>query len=809
MQTLWQDLRYGMRILIRNPGFTLFAISTLALGIGASAAMFSFFDAVLIKPMRYQAPEQLVIVWEQWSNGRKTTPDIATFQEWRRQNQVFSQLTAIRSMALNLTGHGAAERINSLFVSANYFDLIGAKPALGRFFSQDEDNPGRERVAVLTTRCWQQRFGGDPKILGADISLDNERYTVIGVAEPHKILDRSSTDLWLPLVFPSQNSQPIFFTAEARLKPGVTIEQADAEIKRITKGLAQNGLIHKNASALVQPLRDYIIGNYQQIVMLLMGAVTFMLLIACANVANLLLSRAMARKHEVAVRGALGAGRSRIMRQFLTESVLLAIVSSSMGVILAFWLIKGSKALMPPLMMPIETEATFDWRVLLFALGASLLTGISFGMAPAWQASRLDLTKSLQERGYGASARLLRNKLRSLLLVSEIALSFTLVIGAALLIRSFVRVLQADPGFQTERILTFQTFLDKNHYPQAHQLINYQTTFLDQLRALQGTQSVAVTSALPLSDNSFFNGISITGQSPGENPVRDTAAIRIVSSGYFETLGTRLLSGRYLSAHDTAQTSPVVVINQSLAKRHWPDRDPIGGQIQVAGSLFASRQFTIVGVVADQKHKGLLQQPAPEVYVLFSQLPEKALSSLAGRILNFAVRTTTTPSALTSTIRSLAAGIDKDQPLYSVSTMEELYSKSIAVPRFRTMIFSLFGTLALALGGLGVYGVMTYSVNQRTQEIGIRIALGASSGDVLRLVMWQGLVLTSAGIGIGLGAAIALTRFLTAYLYEVKATDVLTYIVVASILSSVALLASYLAARRAVKVDPIIVLRHE
>jgi putative ABC transport system permease protein len=808
MQTLWQDLRYGMRILIKKPGFTLIAIFTLALGIGASAAMFSFFDAVLFKPLAYHAPEQLVVVWE-LSWGKMRYPDIATFQEWRRQSQIFSHLTAITPRAFNLSGHGAAERIPGLFVSANYFDLLGAKPALGRFFSPDEDQAGREHVVVLTNRFWQQQFGGDPRILGADITLNNKRYVVIGVSAPHKIFDRSPADVWLPLVFPSDDSPPPVFTAEARLKPGVTVEQADAELKRITEGLAQQGLIRdKHASALVQPLRDHLVVRHRQMIMLLMGAVTFILLIACANVANLLLARSMARQREVAVRASLGAGRSRIVRQFLTESMLLAIISGGMGVILAFWLIKVFTALMPLRTIPIETEAAIDWRVLLFTLGASLLTGVIFGMAPAWQASRLDLTRSLQEHGYSASARLGRNKLRSLLLVSEIALTFTLVIGAALLIRSFARVLQVDPGFQTEHVLTFQTFLDETRYPKAHQLIQYQSAFLDQMQALPGSQSVAVTNALPLSGSSFFNGISIAGQSPGDNPTKTVAAIRIVSSGYFETLGIRLLSGRYLSARDTAQTSPVIVINQSMAKQHWPDRDPIGGQIQFVGKQFASLWFTIVGVVADQKHMDLRRQPDPAIYLLFSQTPDEALSSV-GRTLHFAMRTTNEPSTLTSAIRSLAAGLEKDQPLYHVRTMEELYSESIATPRFQTAIFSLFGTLALALGALGIYGVMAYSVSQRAQELGIRIALGAPSGDVLRLVMWQGLALTSAGIGIGLGAAIALTRFLTAYLYEVEATDALTYIVVASISSGVALLASYLPARRAVKVDPIIVLRHE
>jgi putative ABC transport system permease protein len=488
--------------------------------------------------------------------------------------------------------------------------------------------------------------------------------------------------------------------------------------------------------------------------------------------------------------------------------VLLAVAGGGVGVILAFWLIKGFTALMPPYMIPTETEATIDWRVLLFTLGASLLTAIIFGLAPAWQASRIDLTMSLQERSDGVSARLSRNKLRSLLLVSEIALTFTLVIGAALLIRSFARVLQIDPGFQTERILTFQTNLDKTRYPEAHQLIDYQTAMLDRIRALPGAQFAAVTNSTPLSGSSSFAIISIAGGSPEEKPAREGAAIRVVSPDYFETLGIRLLRGRYLSDRDTAQTSPVAVISQSLAKQHWPDRDPSGGQIQFAGKDFASLSFTIAGVVADHKHMRLQEKSGPEVYILFSQTPEKALSSY-GRTLHFAVRTTSEPSTLTPAIRGIAAGIDRDQPLYSVRTMEDLYSESVAMPRFQTAIFSVFGTLALIFAAGGVYGVMAYSVTQRKREIGIRMALGARGGDVLRLVIWQGLALASVGVGVGLGAAFTLARFLTSYLYEIKATDAPTYIMVALILSGVAMLASYLPARRAVKVDPMIVLRHE
>jgi putative ABC transport system permease protein len=806
---MFQDLRFGARMLLKNPGFTSIAIFTLALGIGASSAMFSFFDAVLFKPLAYQAPEQLVTVLEQTSGGRRILPSIPIFQEWRRQNRVFSHLSALAQTEFTRTGRGAAERVRGSTVSANYFELLGVQPVLGRFFSPDEDQAGKEKVVVLTNRYWKQRFGSDTRIVGADITLDNESYTVIGVAPPHDSFDRDSSEMWLPLVFTPDKirSQPRFFRVAARLKPGVTIEQADLEMKRITKGM--QGLTFDNkGSAVVQPLREYLVGpDYRRMTMLLMGAALFIMLIACANVANLLLGRSLVRRREIAVRAALGAGRLRLVRQLFTESVLLAIISGGIGVILAFWLIRGFTALMPRRTIPTEVEVTIDWRVLLFTVGASLLTGIIFGLAPAWQASRTDLTRSLQEHDSGASARLGRNKLRSLLLVSEIALTFTLVIGAALLIRSFARVLQIDPGFQTERILTFQTNLDKKRYLQAHQLIDYQTAMLDRMRALPGAQSAAVSNSNPLSGSSLFMTITIPGDSPGEKPTQEGPAVRAVSAGYFETLGIRLLNGRYLSEYDTAQTLPVIVINQSLAKLRWPGRDPLGRQIQLVGNTFASHSYGIVGVVADHKHMWLQENSGPEVYLLFSQLPEKVLSTIGRRTLHFAVRTTSEPSILTPTIRDIAAGVDKDQPIYNVKTMEELYSDSVARPRFRTAIFSVFGTLALALAAIGVYGVMAYSVTQRTHEICIRMALGARSVDVLRLVIRQGLALALAGTCLGLGGAIALTRFLNAYLYEITATDAPTYIVVTLILFTVAILATYLPARRALKIDPMNVLR--
>jgi predicted permease len=807
-----QDLRYGVRILLKNPGFTLIAVFTMALGIGATTAMFSFVDAALFKPLAYRAPERLVMAWERLPDGGKNMPDIASFKEWRAQNRLFSQIAATTSGGgLNLTGREVAERMRGEFVSANYFELLGVQPALGRAFSADEEQAGKEHVAVLSNRCWTQRFGADPAALNRAITLNNESYTVIGVLPPHSIFDRSSTEVWLPLVFtPERVREGSRFMVLGRLKAGVAIEQADAELKRITEGMSRGGLMdNKNVSALVQPLRSHLVNDSRRnLLLLLMGAVLFILLIACVNVANLLLARASARQGETSIRAALGAGRLRLMRQFLTESLLLSVIGGSAGVLLAFWLIKGFTALMPRFTLPAETEVALDWRILLFTAGVSLLAGLIFSLAPAWQASRVDLTKKLQERGYGSSARLGRNRLRSLMLVSEIALTFVLVIGASLLIRSFVRLLQVESGFQTERILTFQTDLDQTRYPQAHQLIDYQTELLNRMRALPGVGSVAATNSLPLSGYGLNRLISIPGRSPGAAPVNQGVGVRIISPGYFSTFGISLLQGRLPSDQDTARTPPVILINQRMARRHWPDRDPTGMQVYFRAKSLSSISYTIIGVVPDLKHMRLERETEPEVYLLASQLPEMELTSY-WRNLQFAVRTTNDSFSLIENIRAIAGSIDRDQPLYGIKTMEQMYSDSMADPRFRTFLFAIFGALALALAAIGIYGVTAYSVTQRTHEIGIRMALGAQTGDVMRLVMRHGLVLVSAGIGLGVVAAIALTRFLSGFLYEVRATDIPTYIGVALILSGVALAANYVPARRATRVDPLASLRHE
>ena len=809
-----QNLRYGARMLLKNPGFTVVAILSLALAIGANTAMFSYVDAVLLKPLAYRDSDRLVMVWELYPDGGKALPSSVAFLEWRAQAKAFSHLSAISSSSasLNLTGSDRTERILGSFVSANYFEMLGVQPALGRSFRSEEEQLGNEHVTLLTNRFWQQRFGADPNILGATILLNSESYTVIGVLPGGGIFDRKMNDVWLPLAFKPEQLSPDtrLFSVMGRLNHGSTIEQANAEVKWIAEKMSQRSQSNKKAfSAFVEPLSNHIVGRQTRaILFLLMGSAVFILLIACANVANLLLARGAARQREIAIRMALGASRSRLMRQFLTESVLLAIISGGFGAILAIWLVKGLAGLMPRLTIPNEVEVALDWRVLLFTFGVSFLTGIVFGLTPAWVVTRLDLTGPLQERNVGSSARLSRNKPRSLLLISEIALCFALLIGAALMVRSFMRLLQVELGFETRNILTLRASFDLVRYPQANQIVAYQSELRNRIRALPGVASAAVTNALPLGGTSAKGVIHILSKGSVEKKKPAPAALRVVSPDYFATMGIRLLKGRFLSERDTMQSPPIVVINRSLATQFGPGDDPIGSQIQIAGDNFAQISFTIVGVVNDIRHTRLEGNPEPEIYVPIDQAPDKALSTY-GRSLFFVTRTVVNPATLIATIQTLAASVDKNQPIYGVRTMEQVYLESITQSRFLTTLFGLFGVLALSLAAVGVYGVMAYSVTQRTQEIGIRMALGAQTSDVSRLVIGQALALTCAGLMIGLALALALSRYLSSLLYEVTPTDVVTYSGVALLLSGVALLASYLPVRTATKIDPISALRYD
>jgi predicted permease len=816
LEDLAQDTRYALRMLRTHKGFSLAAVITIALGIGANTAMFSFLDAAILKPLGYRDPERLVMIWHQSPQGTTSHPSPPTFFEWRAQNQVFSHLSgySLLNDNLNLTGRGEPEKIHSQFVSANYFDMMGAQVVLGRAFNADEDQIGRERVVILSHRFWQRRFGADPKALGESITLNDKPYTVIGVLPATGVFARNRAEVWLPMAIPPEQNRPdrAFFLAYGRLKPGVTLEQARAEMNRIAAVMDQQGPPDRQGSPiLVEPLRDRIVGgDLRKMLWLLAGATIFILLITSANVANLLLARGAARQQEIAIRAALGASRMRISRQCLTESLLLAALGGVSGLILAHWSIQALISLMPPSIFPDEVEIGLDYRMLLFTLGLTFLTGIVFGLAPAWQAAKFKLTGQLHRQREEFSMRLAGNRSRSLMLVVEIASAIVLLIGSTLMIRSFARLLSVDPGFPTEQALSLSTNLAESRYPQSHQLVSYQAEMLSRLRSLPGVKSAAATNNLPLGEYGLTGGVFDPNR-PQEGVI---ANLSVVSTDYFTAMGIKLQKGRYLSELDNAQAPRVVVLNQALARRLLPEQPgqsgeyPLGQNIEFTGPFLGGTPFTVVGVVNDTKPVGLDAESQFEIYVPYVQAPDRGLT-LYGRRLNFIVRSSSDPVDLAASIRSLAMSIDEYQPISDIKPMEQLVTESVARPLFHTMLFAIFGSLALVLAAIGIFGVIAYTVTQRTHEIGIRMALGAQAGDVFRLVMRQGLALALAGIAAGLPGAYALTRLMSTLLFEVSATDSVTFVSIPLLMVAVALLACWIPARRATKVDPLSALRRE
>ena len=808
MSNLFQDLRYGIRTLKKSPRFTLIAVTCLALGIGVNTAMFSFVDGVLLKPLGYKDSESLVTISETGPNCDRCLPSPPTYIEWKNLNTVFSQVSAYTSYttSLNLTGREEAEQIQGRFVSADYFDLLDIQPAIGRAFREGEDQIGKEQVVVLTNRFWRRRFGADPNVLGSALTLNERIYTVIGVLPARGVLDRTDNDVWLPLAIPPDRMRRTtqYFSALARLKPGVTLDQADGEMKRLAEQLQQEAEPYrKGYSVIVEPFRDQIVKkDLRGILLLLMGAVLFILLIASVNVANLSLARGAARQKEIAIRLAVGASRWRLMRQLLTESLLLAVAGGIAGILLAYWLIEAFKIFMPPSTIPSEAVVELDFRVLGFTLGVSLITGVLFGTIPAVQATRVNLTGYLKDHSLSSSARFSRNKSRSLLLISEIALTFMLLIGATLMIRSFSRLLNVDPGFKSEGTLSFKTTLAQTRFPQAHQVNAYRSELLNRIRALSGVMSASTTNALPLSGSGTGTDFLVMGRGQNEQN-KGNARVRAIDPDYFNVMGIRLMKGRFLSESDTLGAPPVIMINQVLADRFWPDGDPIGQQVRFMGP----EPFTIAGVIAEVKHNGLSSETSFEIYVSVNQVPETWLAIT--RSMNFVVRTSTDPENLLGSIQAVAASVDKDQPLFSIKTLDEVVSESVAEPRFRAYLFGVFAGLALVLAATGIYGVMAYSVTQRVYEIGIRQALGAQPRDIFKMVMGQGFGFALAGVTLGSMAAYYLSRVLESQLYEVSANDPLTFVMISVLLIAVAMFACYMPALRATRVDPMAALRYE
>jgi putative ABC transport system permease protein len=812
---VFQDLRYGVRMLLKNPGFTVIAVLTLALGIGANTAIFSIVNATLLRPLPYKNPDQIVMIWGTNPGGYgwrgKTGFSAPSFLDYQQQNRVFERMATFNGVGFTLTGAGRPENIRGGMVTAEFFDVLAVQPILGRAFLPEEAQTGRDHVAVLNYSLWQRRFGLDPNIIGQTIQLDATPYTIIGVLPQgfdFTIPDYfKSRDLWVPNVLPRDNSERghKYLIVIARLKPEVTLSRAEPEMRAITERLAREYPGQMTGFGVkLTPLHEQFVEDTRLVLLLLFGAVGFVLLIACANVANLQLARASTRQKEIAIRAALGASRVRLLRQLLTESVLLALIGGALGILvtsLGIRLVTG----LGPAGVPQETVVTLDSTVLAYSLSLSLITGILFGLAPALHATPKRLSESLKEGGRNSTANESGLRLRKLLTVSQVALSLILLIGAGLLIRSFVGLLQVNPGFETKSILTARFDLPKYSYREATKQAAFYTQIMERIKALPGVIAVGTTDELPPTMGRHTNTFSIEGRAPIDQSNQSLAVQdRLVSADYFRAMGIPLIAGRVFSGADDGSATPVALINQAFARRFFPNENPIGQHLRFGS---ANPWITIVGIVGDVRGFGLDKQPNSEIYLPYQQqrfLPYNPLPNM-----HLVVRAAGDPSGIAAAALGSVRELDKDLPLPQARTMETAIAASIAERRSNMLLLGIFALIALILAAVGIYGVISYSVAQRTQEIGIRIALGARSLDVITLVLRDGMRLVLLGIAIGLAGAFALTRWMSSLLFEISATDPLTFAVIALLVALVALLACIVPARRATKVDPMIALRHE
>jgi putative ABC transport system permease protein len=804
---LWQDLRFGARMLVKQPGFTLIAVLTLALGIGANTAIFSIVNAVLLRPLAYQEPARLVIVQERGEGGGTGfSPSYPNFVDWRAQQTAFASIAAVRgNESFNITGTGEPERLQGRLVSAEFLATLGIKPLVGRDFLAEEDRAGATPTVILSYGFWQRRFGNDPNIIGKQLTLNLQSYTVVGIMPAH-FQYGADADVTVPFGlsterFKNRGSDP-GTDVVARMKPNVSQQQAEADLNLVAVQLEQQyPATNKGRRVLLTPLHESVVGNVRRPLLILLGAVGLVLLIACANVANLLLVRASARQKEMAVRVALGASRATLVRQLLTESALLAALGALLGILLAFLGTSLIAAQLPD-GIPRLQEARVDAPVLLFTLTVSLLTGLLFGLFPALQASRPNLTEGLKEGERGSSGP--RQRLRSVLVVAEVVLTLMLLVGAGLLLQSFRRVLQVDTGFNARNLLAMRVSVRNSD---GQQVANFFEQLQQNVRSLPGVKSVAVSDGLPLGRDVNHPTFLIEGR-----PVTEKKAFGqrySVSPDYFQTMGIALIKGRLFTAEDNRDSPPVIVIDEALARQYFPNEDPLGKRLkQSIGSDTPSLE--IVGVVRHVEPYGLDRLEAgagpAQFYTNFNQTP---LPSLSRRTINLLTRTEAEPLSLAAAVRGQVAALNKDQPIFNVRTMEQIVAQSVASRRFSMLLLTIFALVALALASLGIYGLLSYAVAQRAREIGVRMALGAQSGDVVKLVIGQGMKLVFIGVVIGLVASLALTRTMKTLLFGVSATDPVTFAAIALLLTFVALLACFVPARRATKVDPLVALRCE
>jgi predicted permease len=807
MRDLWQDLRFGLRMLAKTPGFTAVAVLSLALGIGANTAIFSLVDAVLIRPLNFKEPDRLAMVWEDASEDGfpRNTPAPANYVDWKSQNHTFEDIAALDTGTFSLTGDGEPEKIDAQEVTADFFPMLGVKPLLGRFFLPEEDRPGGNKVAILSYGLWQRRFGGDVSLLGKDIVLNDQKTTVVGIMPAGFQFLARYIGLWVPKAFTPHDLATRgahYLVVIGRLKPGISVAAANIDIKTITEGIARDHPDQaKDLRANVFSMRDQLTGEVRPALMMMLAAVAFVLLIACANLANLQLSRAAERNKEIAVRSALGASRWRLARQLLTENLLLSVMGAALGLLLAHWSFQFLKELVPAT-MALSANLGINNQVFSFTLLVSGFAGVLFGLAPARQAGRIDLSEALKQ-GTGRGHIGPHRGLRRLLVVSEVALSVMLLIGAGLLIQTFVNLRKLDLGFHPGNVLSVRTKLPFSKYGASSKRASFYSDVLERVSKVPGAASAAYSTAAPLTWKGGANGFVVEGR-PEEQFSRD-ALIRQISPDYFSALGATVRWGRVFNQYDGADTMPVGIINQTMADQFWHGEDPMGRRFGLDVDPGENVKWvTVVGIVADINEMGLQAPHKAEMYFPYQQI-DQAWNAPRDLL----TRSDGDPMRLVPAIRSAVWSVDAAQPVSNVQTLDEIVGEEVVQQRLGMTLLAVFAGLALLLAGIGLYGVLAYAVTQRTQEIGVRMALGATPGRVLGMVMADAMSMSAIGIAAGLAASSALTRLMASLVFGVNVRDPLTFAAVPVLIGLVSLAASYIPARRATKVDPITAVRYE